>query len=165
MRKSNKGDLYVGRAFALHLHMPYAKCQDVAADEDAFKQTQAAERQRQAHMRKVQETVNRTREQSARRKLDRIQSREWDSDKKAEGWSTTKSTTEKPEAPSSISTTQANTGDQSEEAEASPTVKSHPDTKRGRGRGRHGRGRGRGRGYRAPATISERPVEKVEEGK
>jgi len=58
---------------------------DVAADEDAFKQTQAAERQRQAKMRKVQETINRTREQNARRKLGGIQSREWDSDKKNRG--------------------------------------------------------------------------------
>lgn len=144
--------------------MPHAKCQDVAADEDAFKQTQAAERQRQAHMRKVQETVNRTREQTARRKLDRIQSREWDSDKKSEGWSAT----EKPAAPPSVSTTQTNTGDQSEDAEASPaspTAKPGADTKRGRGRGRGGRGgrgrRGRGRGdNRAPPS----PLEKVEEG-
>ena len=159
MRKSNKGDLYVGRAFVLHL--PHAKYQDVAADEDAFKQTQAAERQRQAHMRKVQETVNRTREQSARRKMDRIQSREWDSDKKGEGWSKT----EKPEAPSPVSTTRTNTGDQTEEAEASPTVKSHADTKRGRGGrgGRRGRGRGRGRGDKGP-PIGEPPLEKVEEG-
>jgi hypothetical protein len=140
---------------------------DVAADEDAFKQTQAAERQRQAHMRKVQDTVNRTREQSARRKLDRIQSREWDSDKKPEKWSTA----EKPEAGSSVSTTRTNTtntGDQNEETEAPPTEKPRADTKRGRGRGRGGRGRGRGRGRgggdRAP-TISEPPLEKVEEGK
>ncbi|KAI9446607.1 hypothetical protein H4582DRAFT_584008 [Lactarius indigo] len=46
---------------------------DVAADENAFKQTQAAERQRQAQIRKVQETVNRTREQNAQRKMDKIQ--------------------------------------------------------------------------------------------
>jgi len=136
--------------------MPHAKCQDVAADEDAFKQTQAAERQRQAQIRKVQDTVNRTREQSARRKMDRIQTREWDSDKKAEGWSTT----EKPEAPS-VSTTRTNIGDGSEEAEASPTVKSRGDTRRGRGPGRRGRGRGRGRG----PTIGDPPLEKVEEGK
>ncbi|KAF8503716.1 hypothetical protein F5888DRAFT_1664399 [Russula emetica] len=144
---------------------------DVAADEDAFKQTQAAERQRQAQIRKVQETINRTREQNARKKLGGIQSREWDSDKKTEGWSTT----EKPEAPSSASTTRTNTGDRSEEPEASeaspasPTVKPRGD-KRGRGfRGRgRGRGSGRGRGDKAPTNnIGDPPLEpeKVEEGK
>jgi hypothetical protein len=162
MRKSNKGDLYVGRASALHLHVPHVKCQDVAADEDAFKQTQAAERQRQAEMRKVQDTINRTREQNVRRKMNKIQSREWDSDKKTEGWSTT----EKPEAPSSVSTTRTNTGDQSEEPEASPTVRQRGDTRRGRGFGRRGRGgRGRGRGDKPPTNdIGDSPVEKAEEG-
>jgi hypothetical protein len=172
MRKSNKGDLYVGRASTLHPHMPHVKCQDVAADEDAFKQTQAAERQRQAHMRKVQETINRTREQNARRKLGGIQSREWDSDKKAEGWSAT----EQPGAPSSVSTTRTNTGGRSEEPEASeaspasPTVKPRGDRRgrdfRGRGRGR-GSGRGRGRGDKAPTNnIGDPPEpEKAEEGK
>lgn len=165
MRKSNKGDLYVGRA-SVNLHIPHVKCQDVAADEDAFKQTQAAERQRQAHMRKVQETINRTREQNARKKLGGIQSREWDSDKKTEGWSTT----EKPEA-SSISTTRTNTGDRSEEPEASPAspVKPRGD-KRGRGFRGRGRGRGgRGRGDKAPTSniggdTADAPLE-PEEGK
>ena len=169
MRKSNKGDLYVGLASALHLHIPHVKCQDVAADEDAFKQTQAAERQRQAQMRKVQETINRTREQNARKKLGGIQTREWDSDKKTEGWSTT----EKPEAPSSVSTTRTNTGVRSQEPEASPapaspTVKLRGD-KRGRGFRARGRGRGRGRGGdKAPTNNIGGPAldepEKVEEG-
>ncbi|KAI0005879.1 hypothetical protein BJV74DRAFT_2107 [Russula compacta] len=118
---------------------------DVAADEDAFKQTQASERQRHAQMRKVQDTVDRTREQSARRKMDKIQSREWDSEKKAEGWpKTTKP--EQPAIPTSDSTTRDNPGDDGAEAEASPTVKPHEDTNRGRGSGRRGRGRGRRRG-------------------
>lgn len=166
MRKSNKGDLYVGLVSALHLHMPHIKCQDVAADEDAFKQTQVAERQRQAQMRKVQDTINRTREQNARRKLGGIHNREWDSDKKTEGWSTT----EKPEAPSSISTTRmTNTGDQSEEPEASPaspTVKLRGD-RRGRPYRGRGRIRGRGRGDKAPTNnIGDPPQpEKAEEGK
>jgi hypothetical protein len=114
-------------------------------------------------MRKVQDTVNRTREQVARRKMDKIQSREWDSDKKAEGWSTT----EKSEAPPSDSTTRTNTGDRGEEAEASPTVKPRGDTKRGMALGRRERGRrrGRGRGDKAPTTIGDSPLEKVEEGK
>ncbi|KAI0256538.1 hypothetical protein BJV78DRAFT_1165132 [Lactifluus subvellereus] len=120
---------------------------DVAADEDAFKQTQAAERQRQAHMRKVQETVNRTREQNARRKMDKIQSREWDSEKKAEGWSTSTKAAQ-PEATPSVSTTGINTGEQGAETGASATVKQRENTNRGRGAppGRRGRGRGRGRG-------------------
>src|SRR6266403_729937 len=158
MRKSNKGDLYVGRGSALHLHMPHVKCQDVAADEDAFKQTQAAERQRQAQMRKVQESINRTREQNARRKMGGIQSREWDSDKKTEGWSTT----EKAEASSSVSTAQTNARDRSEEPEASPTVKPRGDTRRGRrGFGRPRRDRG-GRGDRAPTNNTGEPPAPVE---
>lgn len=147
--------------------------QDVAADEDAFKQTQAAERQRQAQIRKVQETVNRTREQSARRKLDKIQSREWDSDKKAEGWSTN-AKAEQPMAVSSDSTTRTNTGDVDAGAEASPTAKPREGGNRGRGRGsgRRGRGdRGRGRGgvrdKAPPASVPEEKEssDKVEEGK
>ena len=51
------------------------------ADEDAFRKTQEAERVRQAQTRKVQEGVDRTREQNARRKMDKMGSREWDSGK------------------------------------------------------------------------------------
>jgi len=116
---------------------------DVAADEDAFKQTQAAERQRQAQMRKVQETVNRTREQNAQRKMDKIQSREWDSEKKAERWQTV-AKSEQPAATTSTSTTRTNTGDG--ETESAPPAKQREDTSRGRGAGRRSRGRGRGRG-------------------
>ncbi|KAI9509941.1 hypothetical protein F5148DRAFT_977498 [Russula earlei] len=132
---------------------------DVAADEDAFKQTQAAERQRQAQMRKVQETINRTREQSARRKMDKMQSREWDSEKKAEGWPSTT----KPERPAAPSTTRTNSGDDSTEADASQTGKPREDTNRGRGFVRRGRFRGgwRGRGQnreRAPTSSTSVPV-------
>lgn len=51
--------------------------QDVIADEDAFKKTQEFERIKQEKIRKEQEHVNRTREQNARRKMDKISSREW----------------------------------------------------------------------------------------
>ena len=141
-------------------------CQDVAADEDAFKQTQASERLRQAQIRKVQDTVDRTREQSARRKMDKIQSREWDSEKKAEGWPTTTKPERpgQPAIPTSDSTTRDNPGDHGTEAEASPAVKPREDTNRGRGSGRRGRGRGRRRGQgrdKAP-SIGE---PQVEEGK
>ncbi|KAG2061366.1 hypothetical protein BDR06DRAFT_966343 [Suillus hirtellus] len=59
---------------------------DVQADEDAFKKTQEADRVRQAHQRKVQEGVDRTREQNALRKLNKIQNREWDSGKSPGDW-------------------------------------------------------------------------------
>jgi len=58
----------------------------VQADEAAFRKTQDTERLKQAKTRKVQEHVDRTREQNARRKLDKIQSREWDSGKKTSNW-------------------------------------------------------------------------------
>jgi hypothetical protein len=53
----------------------------VKADEDAFRQTQEADRVRQAQTRRVQEGVDRTREQNARRKMEKMGSREWDSGK------------------------------------------------------------------------------------
>lgn len=46
--------------------------QDVQADEDEYKKTQAAERAKQAKMKKVQENVDKAREQNARRKLDKV---------------------------------------------------------------------------------------------
>ncbi|KAF8921592.1 hypothetical protein CPB85DRAFT_1271514 [Mucidula mucida] len=59
---------------------------DVMADEDAFKKTQESERIKQAQNRKVQANVDRTREQNAKRKMDKIQSREWDSGKPGADW-------------------------------------------------------------------------------
>jgi hypothetical protein len=53
----------------------------VQADEAAFRKTQESERAKLAQIRKVQENVDRTREQNAKRKMDKIQSREWDSGK------------------------------------------------------------------------------------
>lgn len=119
-----------------------------------------AERQRQAQIRKVQETVDRTREQSARRKMDKIQSREWDSDKKAERWQTAVNP-QQPTTQSSASTTRTNSGDGDAEAETSPTVRPREERNRGRG-GRRGRGRGRGRGEvrdRAPPAGVPQAVE------
>ncbi|TFY73201.1 hypothetical protein EWM64_g10811, partial [Hericium alpestre] len=58
---------------------------DVQADEEAFKKTQAKDRERQANLRKLQENINQTREQNARRKMEKMQSREWDSGKKDAG--------------------------------------------------------------------------------
>jgi len=127
---------------------------DVVADEDAFKQTQAAERQRQAHMRKVQETVNRTREQNAQRKMDKIQSREWDSEKKGERWQTV-AKSEQPAETTTTSTSQTNTG--GGEAESAPTARQREQTSHGRdsGRGRPGRrGRGPPRGSK-PVPVGD----------
>ncbi|KAI0637297.1 hypothetical protein C8Q77DRAFT_560630 [Trametes polyzona] len=54
---------------------------DVQADEDEYKKMQAAERAKLAKQKKVQENIDKAREQNARRKMDKIQSREWDSGK------------------------------------------------------------------------------------
>ncbi|KAG2158023.1 uncharacterized protein EDB93DRAFT_1100812 [Suillus bovinus] len=103
---------------------------DVQADEDAFKKTQEADRVRQAHQRKVQEGVDRTREQNARRKLDKIQNREWDSGKSPGDWKQARNPapTEEPAAVSSSSPPE------------------HRGRRSGSGRGGPSRGRGRGRG-------------------
>ncbi|KAH7927696.1 hypothetical protein BV22DRAFT_1006492 [Leucogyrophana mollusca] len=106
---------------------------DVQADEDAFKQTQEEERIRQAQRRKVQEHVDRTREQNARRKMDKIQSREWDSGKPTGDWKQAK----RPVAAA-----------ESLEHSTSPTSL-EPRGGKPRGGARGGgssRGRGRGRG-------------------
>lgn len=101
--------------------------QDVKADEEAFKKTQEEERVKQAHARKVQENVDRTREQNARRKMDKMQSREWDSGKPASDW-------------------KSNKVGQSEDGEPTQPSENRGGAPRG-GRGPHrGRGRGRGRG-------------------
>jgi len=73
----------------------------VQADEAAFKKTQESERAKLAHIRKVQENVDRTREQNAKRKMDKIQSREWDSGKPTGDW---KQQLEKPESVHNLST-------------------------------------------------------------
>ena len=49
--------------------------QDVQADEDEYKKMQEAERVKQAKAKKVQENVDKAREQNARRKLDKVRPR------------------------------------------------------------------------------------------
>ncbi|KAG1832797.1 hypothetical protein EV424DRAFT_1312668 [Suillus variegatus] len=109
---------------------------DVQADEDAFKKTQEADRVRQAHQRKVQEGVNRTREQNALRKLDKIQNREWDSGKPPGDWKQARNP-----AP----------------ADGSAAVPSSSPSEhrggRGRGSSRGGPSRGRGRGRGGPSVA------------
>ncbi|OAX43783.1 hypothetical protein K503DRAFT_789249 [Rhizopogon vinicolor AM-OR11-026] len=109
---------------------------DVQADEDAFKKTQEVDRLRQAQQRKVQEVVDRTREQNARRKMDKIQNREWDSGKPTGNGKQARK-------PAPVEGSDA-------------TVNSSPSEHRGgrgRGSGRGGSSRGRGRGRGAPSAA------------
>ncbi|OCH95212.1 hypothetical protein OBBRIDRAFT_800628 [Obba rivulosa] len=117
---------------------------NVIADEEAFKKSQEEERAKAEEIKKVQEHVDRTREQNARRKLDKIQNREWDSGKQTEdGWKPAERVeehlnpvrsewSERPPRESGIRG--AVRGERRGEREG----------ERGRGRGRGGRGRGRG---------------------
>lgn len=70
----------------------------VQADEEAFRKTQEADRLKAAKTKKVQETIDRTREQNARRKMDKIQTREWDSGKPSRDWKPTRKPDEGDEA-------------------------------------------------------------------
>ncbi|KAF8892680.1 hypothetical protein BD779DRAFT_1510325 [Infundibulicybe gibba] len=130
---------------------------DVKADEDAFKKTQESERIKLAHTRKVQENVDRTREQNAKRKMDKIQSREWDSGKPSADW---KSQAKKPQTPTPAS-------DTPKEGNITGVVIANPptDTPLRGGGTTHGRGRGRGRGgaNAARARLAEKPVEPAAE--
>ncbi|EPQ58527.1 hypothetical protein GLOTRDRAFT_114923 [Gloeophyllum trabeum ATCC 11539] len=114
---------------------------DVKADEDAFKKTQEAERARLARTKKVQEHVDRAREQNAQRKMDKLQTREWDSGKKV--------------PPSGKQA--SNGGAKTEGEPQSPTSPGRGrGVGRGRGRGDGGRGRGRGSASQKEAA-SESP--------
>ncbi|TCD67654.1 Severe Depolymerization of Actin [Steccherinum ochraceum] len=107
-----------------------ARREDVKKDEDEFRKTQEAERIKQVKAKKVQENVDRAREQNARRKLDKIQSREWDTGKPGV----------KP-----ITPTRSNEGGNDANAPPSPAAKiGIRGGFRGGGRGGPGRGRGRG---------------------
>lgn len=88
MRRSNSGDWYARYTYTVINTL--IALQDVVADEDAFKKTQDFERIKQEKIRKEQEHVNRTREQNARRKMDKVESREWDSGKPSGDWKQTK---------------------------------------------------------------------------
>ncbi|KAG1904014.1 uncharacterized protein F5891DRAFT_946416 [Suillus fuscotomentosus] len=112
---------------------------DVQADEDAFKKTQEADRVRQAHQRKVQEGVNRTREQNALRKLDKIQNREWDSGKPPGDWKQARNP-----APA----------DRSAAVPSSSPSEHRGGRGRGSSRGGPSRSRGRGRGGPSVAGFS-----------
>ncbi|KAK7023816.1 hypothetical protein R3P38DRAFT_3194359 [Favolaschia claudopus] len=135
---------------------------DVQADEDAFKKTQEVERVKLAQSRKVQEGVDRTREQNAKRKLDKMQNREWDSGKPVGGGDWKQRQAPKSDAPqTSTSAVDQEKTENSPDPTSAPTSPSTNNDSgnwtrggpRGSPRGRGGgRGRGRGRGA-APATA------------
>jgi hypothetical protein len=58
----------------------------VKADEEAFNTAVAADRARQAANRKIQAQINQSREQNAKRKLEKMGNREWDSGKHGVEW-------------------------------------------------------------------------------
>ncbi|KAJ7070347.1 hypothetical protein B0H15DRAFT_793591 [Mycena belliarum] len=149
---------------------------DVQADEEAFKKTQESERVKLAQSRKVQEGVDRTREQNAKRKMDKIQSREWDSGKPTSGADWKQRQTPKAETPVDEKSTKSETPKpETISAPSSPPPPTAHDSggwtrggsPRGSTRGRGGRGRGRGRGGATGApdrsTESEAPVAPKEE--
>lgn len=104
---------------------------DVEADEEAFRKTQQEERVKIAHARKVQETVNHAREQNAVRKMERIETREWDSGKPASA------------------------------TESKTVTTPSPLGSRGGSRGRPGRGTRRGRGGRGMAQSRDNTAQPV----
>ncbi|RDB21207.1 hypothetical protein Hypma_011343 [Hypsizygus marmoreus] len=125
---------------------------DVQADEDAFRKTQESERAKLAQIRKVQENVDRTREQNAKRKMDKIQSREWDTGKPTGDW----------KHQAKINSNPAPATDIAKEPEASAAAESTslPEESSGWTRGgprgggsQRSRGRGRGRGGSASAIA------------
>ncbi|KAG6813105.1 hypothetical protein H0H92_013959 [Tricholoma furcatifolium] len=129
---------------------------DVQADEDAFRKTQEAERVKIAHNRKVQEGVDRTREQNAKRKMDKIQSREWDSGKPTGDW---KQHTKKTEDTASLSATE-DTSKSPTAVELAASPRDSGNWVRGNLRGgpHRGRGRGRGRGGVASTGTQQRDI-------
>ncbi|KAI0332065.1 hypothetical protein GY45DRAFT_1321359 [Cubamyces sp. BRFM 1775] len=113
---------------------------DVQADEEEYKKTQAAERAKLAKMKKVQENVDKAREQNARRKMDKIQSREWDSGKPARDWKQPKKAED----------------ETNEDGEKKPAQSiGIRGAIRGGGRG-GGRGRGRGTGGHVGSPTTEK---------
>ncbi|KAL0947245.1 hypothetical protein HGRIS_013366 [Hohenbuehelia grisea] len=146
---------------------------DVQADEDAFKKTQQAEQARIAHNRKVQANVDRTREQNAQRKMDKIQNREWDSGKPTSDWKSKKPTAVKAPATTTVVLVPADASAVPPETTEAPKTDVEPSVARAtperggrdgsRGRGTRGRGRGRGQAHSTPSTpVDEKSVPKPE---
>lgn len=66
-------------------YLNYGTSKTVEADEQAFKASQEVLRQKQVAERRIQDGINRSREQNAQRKMEKIQGREWDSEKNQRG--------------------------------------------------------------------------------
>ncbi|KAG6910889.1 hypothetical protein DXG01_006572 [Tephrocybe rancida] len=128
---------------------------DVQADEEAFRKTQESERAKLAQIRKVQEGVDRTREQNAKRKMDKIQSREWDSGKPTGDWKYQSKKTDTAVPPAAAEDTKKEDVVVPTEVAGSPPRDSS-NWVRGAPRGAPPRGRGRGRG-RGGSTSSSAP--------
>ncbi|EIN07628.1 hypothetical protein PUNSTDRAFT_135148 [Punctularia strigosozonata HHB-11173 SS5] len=111
---------------------------DVQADEDAFKKTQEKEAAKRQQAKKVQEDINRTREENARRKMNKMQSREWDSAKRS-------GNDFRPKTVPQPSLDAANDTARPEDSQAARTPTAETSVTRGSGRGR-GRGGLRGKG-------------------
>ncbi|KDR81411.1 hypothetical protein GALMADRAFT_239290 [Galerina marginata CBS 339.88] len=158
---------------------------DVQADEDAFRKTQEVERAKQAQNRKIQSDIDRARDQNAKRKLDKVQSREWDSGKpsadrhrpnasrsqpaapvQAEAAAEPQEEVSAPEAASSTTNaTPASPAEGNAESGGNWARGGHlPPHPRGRGRGRGAGNRGRGGNNRGrqsgtpAASTSEAPT-------
>ncbi|KAF8350928.1 hypothetical protein F5887DRAFT_913779 [Amanita rubescens] len=115
---------------------------DVEADEEAFRKAEQEERAKAAQTRQVQERVNHAREQNAKRKLDKIHGREWDSGKPA------------PSPGNKASSRENATIDAVTTAQPQSTVDSQ--WHRGGSRARPNRGmRGRGRGRGGASTFND----------
>ncbi|KAF7295180.1 hypothetical protein MIND_01056800 [Mycena indigotica] len=129
---------------------------DVQADEEAFKKTQESERVRLAQIRKIQDGVDRTREQNAKRKLDKMQNREWDSGKPVGGGDSKQKAAAKVEsqAPKESTDQVTEEGTKEETTKSSSPNDSGNWTRGGgpRGSSTRGRGRGRGRGISSPKS-------------
>ncbi|KAF5386669.1 hypothetical protein D9615_001749 [Tricholomella constricta] len=120
---------------------------DVKADEEAFRKTQESERAKLAQIRKVQDNVDRTREQNAKRKMDKIQSREWDSGKPTGDW---KHQSKKAENAPIHPTDE---GNKAEESQVRSPARDSGSWVRGSPREGSQRGRGRGRGRGGSVTT------------
>lgn len=123
----------------------------MAADEAAFKQTQEAERQKVERTKKIQENIDKAREQNVKRKMDKVQNREWDTGKPST--SSWKNQSKKSPANQEPNVPGPGPTDESSQPTDLPSPQSPGPTQQSESgnwvRGappRSGRGRGRGRG-------------------
>ncbi|XP_006458330.1 hypothetical protein AGABI2DRAFT_190668 [Agaricus bisporus var. bisporus H97] len=132
---------------------------DVAADEAAFKQAQESERQKMERTKKIQDNVDKSREQNIKRKMDKMQNREWDSGKPS--WKNQpRKNSETTNAPAA--------GEESQSpvlsSPRSPTAPQQSGSGSGNWvRGGRGRGRGRGRGGRGNTSARGGPTSTPQE--